>query len=338
MDSILKKPGIKYLARVNSLANLYNNSININDSNGAYNILFKMRTIHGKLLCKYHKTANGKKCTKRYFYISCLQSVLNLINDKVVDTELLFNTYINDNNIDPKSLKIVRSSSSKSSSGKSVSSSLSESDNLKMIVDKKSKLQSQSLSQSDTSDSYSDLGDTLSDRFRKLNRPTGRTPSVVIAPPKIKAIVNPPKIKGITDDLPLFNGKKSEDVVKRENIKSEMNANNSLNFNNDIPSLLFFYNPGCPACTKTKPHWDSLITSINKVFKTNGQSFNIMDINLSDPANENLASLFQIQYIPTIVMMESSKKPMAKIEKLEGMADKQRINTFIKESYDKFTK
>jgi len=332
MDSILKKPGIKYLARVNSLANLFNNSININDSNGAYNILFKMRAVHGRLLCKFHKTANGKQCTKRYFYMSCIQTILNLMNNKIVETEILFNTYITNNKIDPNTLKIVKSSSSNSSSNSlsnssSSGSSFSNLDNLKIQPIQPS--QPSQSTKADSSDSYSDLGDTLSERFKKLNRPSSRKPPVV---------TDIPIIKEFSNDLPLFNGKKSEEIIKRENIKSEMDANNSLNFNKNIPSLLFFYNPGCPACTKTKPHWDKLITSIKKVFKMNGSLFNIMEINLEDQSNENLASLFQIQYIPTIIMMESSTKPMAKIEKIEGMADKHRINTFIKESYEKFSK
>jgi hypothetical protein len=46
--------------------------------------------------------------------------------------------------------------------------------------------------------------------------------------------------------------------------------------------------------------------------------------------------LFQIQYIPTIIMMESSKKPLAKIEKIEGMATEEKIQTFIEESFKKF--
>ena len=62
-----------------------------------------------------------------------------------------------------------------------------------------------------------------------------------------------------------------------------------------------------------------------------------MEVNLADPSNENLATLFKIEYIPTIIMMESSDKSLAKIEKIEGMSDKNRIVTFIKESYAKFS-
>ena len=105
-----------------------------------------------------------------------------------------------------------------------------------------------------------------------------------------------------------------------------------------ITSLLLFYNPGCPACTKTKPHWDDLTSQIKNSFtKKKNILFNIMEIDLSDASNENLARLFQIQYIPTIIMMESSKKQMAKIEKIEGLANKDKINSFIKSSYDKFS-
>ena len=134
--------------------------------------------------------------------------------------------------------------------------------------------------------------------------------------------------------MPLFNGEKSYDLVKRENIKSELVQDK---FNPDIPSLLLFYNPGCPACVATKPHWDSLTNTIKRAFERSKINlFNISEYDLSDPSNEKLATLFEIQYIPTIIMMESSKKPMAKIEKIEGMADKERINKFIKDSFKKF--
>ena len=63
-----------------------------------------------------------------------------------------------------------------------------------------------------------------------------------------------------------------------------------------------------------------------------------MEVDLGDSSNENLATLFNIEYIPTIVMMESSKKPMAKIDKLEGASNKEKINEFIKSAYAKFSK
>ena len=62
-----------------------------------------------------------------------------------------------------------------------------------------------------------------------------------------------------------------------------------------------------------------------------------MELDLSDKTNENLAMLFQIEYIPTIIMMESSKKSSAKIEKIEGYADKEKLNNFIKSAYEKFS-
>ena len=352
MDSILKKPGIKYLIRVSSLSQIVNNSININDPNGAFNILFKMRQLHGKILCKFYKNINKKKSnksnkynksnksnkstksnnlTKTYFNNSCLYSVLSSINDIITNTESVFNNYIITNNIDPKTLKIIKSESesdnkssdssksdsSKSDSSKSDSSKsgyLSDFENLKKITNNSNQ------NNLDTSDSYGDLGDALSDRLKLVKKSNDSK-----------------KSKELSNDLPLFNGEVSVETRQRENIKNEINTN-LKNFDENIPSLLLFYNPGCPACVKTKPHWDSLISTFKKMFSTNTKLFNIMEINLSDDVNINLANLFQIQYIPTIIMMESSKAPMAKIERLEGMADKKRIKIFIKESFIKFSK
>jgi hypothetical protein len=82
-----------------------------------------------------------------------------------------------------------------------------------------------------------------------------------------------------------------------------------------------------------------ITSNFKKLFSFNNEYlFNIMEIDLSDQTNENLALLFQIEYIPTIIMMESSKKPSAKIEKLEGAVDEEKLNKFIELSYDKFYK
>jgi thiol-disulfide isomerase/thioredoxin len=331
MDSILKKPKIKYLARVNLLANLFNNSIENNDSNGAYNILFKMRLLHGKLLYRYNKIINSKKSTKKYFQISCLSSVTSLMNEKIVKTESVFNDYVVKHKIDTSTLKIIKSKSASKSSSKSSASSkdsmsgyTSESDNSKKILNIIGQdRQAQQRITSETSDSYGDLGDTLSDRFKKL---------------KSIGQINYDLSKSTSNNLPLFNGHKSEETIKRENIKSEV-GKDVPNFNIDIPSLLFFYNPGCPACVKTKPHWDTLTGDLRKKFDSINSKpfFNIMEINLAESSNNNLAELFQIQYIPTIIMMESSNKQKAKIEKIEGMADINKIKAFITESFAKFS-
>lgn len=137
------------------------------------------------------------------------------------------------------------------------------------------------------------------------------------------------KLPEKSDNLPLFNGKKSVSISNT--------SSNELIFNNNIASLLFFYNPGCPACVSSKPHWDKLTNNLKKAFKKNKTLFNIKEINLADTNNEHLATLFQIQYIPTVVMIESSNKPTPKIKKIEGMFDKEKINSFIKESFDLFS-
>jgi thiol-disulfide isomerase/thioredoxin len=134
------------------------------------------------------------------------------------------------------------------------------------------------------------------------------------------------------DDLPLFNGSKSIETTICEEIKTI----SSESFKENIPSLILFYNPHCPACVKTKPFWTEITTNIKEKFSKDTTLFNIIEINLAEPQNEKLARLFKIEYIPTIIMMESSNRPRAMIEQITGFSDSQKINKFIKESFDKF--
>ena len=137
-------------------------------------------------------------------------------------------------------------------------------------------------------------------------------------------------------DLALFTGEKSKETILNEKIYDELNTNN---FEKSLPSLIFFFNPGCPACVKTKPIWQELSSEFENTFKLkNKKLFNILSIDLSVESNEKLAMMFMIEYIPTIVFMESSDKPSASIEKLEGGSDRKRIEEFIMNSYSKFTK
>ena len=106
------------------------------------------------------------------------------------------------------------------------------------------------------------------------------------------------KIVKSDDSLPLFNGRKQTNFIIDDEIK---NISGDI-FNENIPSLLFFYNPQCPACVQTKPHWEDLINDIKQMFKDDIVLFNIMEINLAEAYNEKLARLFKIEYIPTIIM------------------------------------
>lgn len=238
------KPGIKYLVQINSLAKLFNDVIKLNNYNAAYNFIYKMRIIHGSLLVEANSF--NKLDDETYFKISCMNSVLSIINNKIIESETLFNSIISNNNVDTTSLSIIK-----------------------------------------TNDD---------------------------------------------EDLPLFDGIKSDKSI----IGDEIKVMGTNNFNENIPSLLFFYNPRCPACVKTKPHWTTITTDIKKMFEKDIVLFNIMEFNLAEPANEKLARLFKIEYIPTIIMMESSNKPKAIIERSEGFSDKPKIQKFIKESFDKF--
>jgi len=263
MDNI-KKPGIKYLARVNALSNLMINSIQSNDPNGSYNILYKMRIIHGKILYIYHNMLNNKK---KLFDISCLSSVISIINDKIYDAEIAFNQFLSDNDVDLNTLEIIKD------------------DNQEI----------------DESDDKS-------------------------------------------DSLPLFKGAKSLEQKIKDSLKSTTVQNNSNNkallqdeFDDKLPSLILFYNPTCPACIKTKPHWVKLTDKMKEVFKQNEKLFNIFEIDVSKKENSNISDLFKIEYVPTIIMMESSTKPQANIEKVEGSVTYDKLKTFIKESYIKFS-
>jgi thiol-disulfide isomerase/thioredoxin len=238
------KPGIKYLVQINSLAKLFNDVIKLNDYNAAYNFIYKMRIIHGSLLVE--SNSFNKVDDETYFKLSCMNSVLLIINNKIIESETLFNKIITDKNVDTSTLNIIKTDPS--------------------------------------------------------------------------------------NNLPLFDGIKSDKSI----IEDEMKIIGMNEFNENIPSLLFFYNPQCPACVKTKPHWIEITNDIKEMFKKDIVLFNIMEFNLAESANEKLARLFKIEYIPTIIMMESSSKSKAMIERSEGYADKQKIQKFIKESFDKF--
>ena len=109
------------------------------------------------------------------------------------------------------------------------------------------------------------------------------------------------------------------------------------NYNKSLPSLMLFYNPQCPACVNTKPHWETVKSTLSS---TNKHLLNILEFNLQS-SNQNidkLAKLFNIEYIPSIIMMESTNNKNAKIKKLEGSADKQKINGFITDAYEYFMK
>lgn len=285
----MSQPNIKYLNKANELIQNFNQSINNGNTSQSFIDLYNLRCLHGKLIYKSNSVMKKKKSSKRYFYLSSLNSIINLINEKIVESESKFDNYIKENKIDISKLKIPKKSES------SVSSN--------------------------SSDSESSTGPESSVR-------------------SVESVGSVDSNKS-NMSLPLFEGEKSVETRKRDSINMEIKSHKVEQFNESIPSLLLFFNPGCPACIKTKPHWESLTANLKKSFTSkNGYNplFNIMEIDLSDASNENLATLFSIEYIPTIIMMESSKKPMAKIDKLEGASNKEKINEFIKSAYAKFSK
>lgn len=266
-----KNPGIKYLIKINSLDEKLNNFISANNLPNVLKTLYKMRITHGTMLNLYTTTIiNETNTNKKFIKISYMNTIINLINEKIINSENNFNMYIKTNNIDISNFDKIYD------------------------IDK--------LDIQDDNDDQDEL-----DELDELDNISDKS-------------------------LPIFNGNKSEDLITREKIESELKVNNYNEFDNNLPSLLFFFNPGCPACINTKPHWDNLKFKL----KSSNKLFNILDFNLAEPANNSLSYLFKIEYIPTIIMMESSKVQTAKIFRLEGSADIARIQTFIKESFMKF--
>lgn len=144
--------------------------------------------------------------------------------------------------------------------------------------------------------------------------------------------------KDQSNELPLFDGQYNETKLKNKNIELDLKTK-SLNFyDNKFPSLILFYKPGCPACENTKPYWNILVDKMIKYFNDNNKLFNIIEIDLSKRSNDNITQLFNIEYVPTIVMMESTKLDNPIIENIVGMADYNKIKNFIKDSYIKFNK
>jgi thiol-disulfide isomerase/thioredoxin len=268
----LKNPGIKYLIKINSLTKELNDFIENKNPKNALNTLYNMRIIHGTVLNLYSTIQlKNKNTNKKFIYLSYINTIINIINEKIINSENNFNIYIKNNNIN-----------------------ITDLDNFEKLADVDKLADSDELSESDN-------------------------------------------LSESDESLPIFDGNKSNDLITREKIVSEIKINNSNEFKNNIPSLLFFFNPGCPACNQTKPHWDKLKSNINLSFESDEKLFNILEFNLADSSNESLSYLFKIEYIPTIIMMESSKIPTAQILKLEGSSDIHRIQNFIKESFIKFT-
>jgi hypothetical protein len=56
-----------------------------------------MRLIHGKLIYKSNKSVNSHK--KNLFKLSYLNSLISIINNKIIEVELDFNNYVKNNNI-----------------------------------------------------------------------------------------------------------------------------------------------------------------------------------------------------------------------------------------------
>ena len=268
MDS--NKPGVQYLKKTDSLLEDFHLLIHQKNFTDAFRKIYAMRVLHGRLLNKLNiYMQKTKKCSKKYFYLSYLNTVSTLIAEKILNAESEFNEFLKSNNIDMRSL-----------------------DNFTQNRD--------SSRNSSSSDSIGFGSQTKS------------------------------------NSLPLFKGVKSENTIKLESISTEI-TNNTDNYNANMPSLMLFYNPGCPACANTKPHWDSIVQKIRKYFGSE-PLFNILEFNLQDQSTASIATLLNIEYIPTIYMVESAKKPNGQMANIVGMADDKRIVKFIGDTLSNFLK
>jgi thiol-disulfide isomerase/thioredoxin len=105
-----------------------------------------------------------------------------------------------------------------------------------------------------------------------------------------------------------------EDILKLFQGDMKNNLNNLDNlFNNkkeelDNSTVLFFYNPRCPACIKTKPSWDIIVDNVNNYFKKNTKLFDISSIDVSNDSNESICRQFDIKYVPTFIIYDAMNK------------------------------
>jgi hypothetical protein len=237
--NLLKNSDTKYLIELSNFENKFNDLLKNDKYNEAYNILYDMRKLHGKIITEYSLLDFKEDNEHKYFNASHMSSTIFMFNQTIIKLEFAFNKYIDDNNVNLKDLKIKDDSSN------------------------------------------------------------------------------------------VLSNSTKNDIEKNLNSLSSDDQ-----FNKDLPSFILFYDPRCPACLQTKPHWDTAILSLNKPDKV----INIFEFNLSDKSNEYIGNLFKVEYIPTIILMEPATKPKAKIEKLVGKRSQSDIESFFVESFKKFTK
>ena len=284
MDS--NKPGIQYLKKTDSLLEDFHLLIHQKKFTEAFQKIYNIRVLHGRLLNKLNiYMQKSKKCSKKYFYLSYLNTVSTLISDKILNAESEFNELLKSNNVD---LRFLENQAQNKNSSRDSDSSRDSSDSLKI--------------------------DSLNIDSLKISSDTKSNKS---------------------NNLPLFNGVKSENVIRLENISKEIN-NNTNEFDSNKPSLMLFYNPGCPACIQTKPYWNEVVGKIKRIFGSE-PLFNIIEFNLQDESTANIATLLNIEYIPTIYMIESAKKPNGQMANIVGASDDKRIIKFIGETFTKFS-
>jgi thiol-disulfide isomerase/thioredoxin len=297
-------PGIKYLNKVNELFDNFNQFIKQNNTKDAYNILKNIRIIDGKLIHTFNlllSACANNNCNDKYFEISCTQSIISAISKIIENAEKIFAKHINDNNINQDMLN--KNSENPVSIPVNKIDILNKLKNLKNNEDKQKK---NNINVPNKNDIFKKMIDMQNEQYIGGN------------------------------ELPLFNGKKINSELDDELLKL---FNNQNGFDKNLPLLLFFYNPGCPACVKTKPEWEKFSNNmINSQKKSNEKIFNIMDVNLSDKQNVKLAELLNIEYIPTIIMTEPLKKQNKKIERKTGTSSYLDIIDFVKNSYNNFNK
>lgn len=61
-----------------------------------------------------------------------------------------------------------------------------------------------------------------------------------------------------------------------------------------------FYKPTCPACVSSKEEWDKFAS--NKMFSM----VRTISVDLTNPSNKKLAEEFNVQVVPTVIMVKPS--------------------------------
>lgn len=263
-----KNPYFDYLNKIQKLEDQFYKAINKNNIDISIKILLDMRNIHGYLI---NHQLNISKKSDKFYKLSCIYTIIYMINDIIIEAEDFYNDNVNDNN----------------------------NDNIDDIDD--------IISQDDDENENKDklLLDLLKKKISKDNNSLENT--IIINSSKSndidKLINNYIKKSNIEFDhskneLPLFNGNLNSKEGLRMQLINELQKNKDWNIN--IPTLMFFYLNTCNACIEVKPKWNKL-----KLMIKNNKNCNILELDLNDDKNEKIRLLLNVLIVPTFYLFSN---------------------------------